>query len=85
MLISNKYYTLNKKKFLTDGKFIPEHKNILYICTQGDNMQFKFIENNGDVIVFWEKKDNVTFAEEKQEECDAKKHECHSKVINKSI
>lgn len=84
MLIKNRYYTLCKKKFLTDGNFIPERKKILYICTQDDKMQFKYVDENRDIIVFWEKDSNVEFVEEIVEVCNVKEHECLSKIIKSS-
>jgi uncharacterized pyridoxamine 5'-phosphate oxidase family protein len=85
MLIKNKYYELNKKKFLTDGNFIPECKKILYICSEDDKMQFKYVEENGDVVVFWENKKNTKFVCEVEEKSNSKQQECHNRIIKKSI
>lgn len=85
MLIKNRYYTLEKKKFLTDGNFIPERKKILYICTQDKKMQFKYVDENGDIIVFWEDDSNVKFVEEKNETYNVREHECLSKLIKSSV
>lgn len=83
MLKKNKYFYLNKKKFLTDGNFIPECKKILYLCSEEDKMQFKFIEGSGDSIIFWADSTEVEFASEIEEEVDIKEQMCFEKIVKK--
>ena len=46
-------------------------------------MQFKFIEGNGDSIVFWADSTEVEFASEIEEEVDIKEQTCFKKVVKK--
>lgn len=82
--ITCKYYSLDKQKNMLDGNYISAGQKLLYICSDKKLLQFKTLNSEISISVFWAHENEVTFLEEKIEMWSKKQIEIFQKQIKRN-